>query len=267
MDIMRIRPRTGTASARSAAESTNSFVRQGPIDRLRFQGRNLQYRMLFSVLARHACGRVIDVGGGRFHEVATQHGVTFDQWLVVEPDAGSWTSGDDERVSVLTADGCALGLRDGSADTVLSIQVLEHVIEPIRMIEELYRVTAPGGTLIVMVPQTANLHHVPHHYQNLTRFWLDAMAARLGAEVVEYHALGGAWSTLASRLLLQHLAPLGVSGYSTEGRRRGWRFWVLFPVGVVLSAAVIPVALALSSADLVEEANNHLMVLRRPIAV
>src|SRR5690348_17735380 len=54
-----------------------------------------------------------------------------------------------------------------------------------------------------MVPQTANLHHLPHHYQNFTRYWLDAACNRLGADVVEYHALGGAWSTIASRVLLQ----------------------------------------------------------------
>ena len=102
-------------------------------------------------------------------------------------------------------------------DTVLSIQVLEHVFEPIRMIEELYRVTTPGGHLVVMVPQTANLHHIPHHYQNLTRYWLEAAAQRLGADVVEYHALGGAWSTIASRVLLQYPGVLGVAGYRQPG--------------------------------------------------
>jgi len=233
------------------------------IDRLRFVGRNVRYRLLFEVLKRRVRGRVVDVGGGgRFADVAHSHGVECDQWIVIEPSVDP-SVGDVTR-SVVVGDGCRLGVRDGVADTVLSIQVLEHVVEPIRMIEELYRITAPGGLLIVMVPQTANLHHVPHHYQNFTRFWLDAMADRLGAEVVEYHALGGAWNTLASRLVLQHLAPLGVSGYSLPGQRRGWRYWVLFPFGLVPSGVVVPLALALSVADLDEEANNHLIVLRRP---
>ena len=50
-----------------------------------------------------------------------------------------------------------------------------------------------------------------NNYQNFTRYWLEAAAHRLGADVVEYHALGGAWSTIASRVLLQYPGVFGVS--------------------------------------------------------
>jgi SAM-dependent methyltransferase len=243
---------------------TRSFPGQNLITAIRYKGRDLRYRALFDVLRAHCRGAVLDVGGGAFVRTAIAERVGFASWTVVEPDAADLPVVDDPRVCTMVGDGCALDLPDASFDTVLSIQVLEHVFEPIRMMQELYRVTKPGGTLVVMAPQTANIHHVPHHYQNFTRYWLEAAAERLDAEVLSYQPMGGAWSSVASRLVLQYPAALGIDGYRHPGVRRGWKFWALFPVGVLASIITFPFAMLLSLGDLEEEANNHLMVLRRP---
>ena len=241
------------------------FPGRNLVTTLRYRGRDFRYRSLFDVLRRHCQGRVLDVGGGAFVTTAIEERVQFAEWTIVEPHEADLPALTDSRVRTMVGDGHALEIEGNQFDTVLSIQVLEHVFEPIRMIEELYRVTKPGGHLIVMVPQTANLHHIPHHYQNLTRYWLEAAAHRLGADVVEYHALGGAWSTIASRVLLQYPGALGVGGYQHPGVRRGWRFWALFPVGLIVSAVVIPLSMLMSLGDMTEEANNHVMVLRKPL--
>jgi SAM-dependent methyltransferase len=241
---------------------SRGFPGRNLVTALRYRGRNFQYRALFEVLRRHVGGRVIDVGGGSFVDDAIASGVDFDEWTVVEPHAADLPSVRDGRVRAVVGDGCALDEPDGSFDTALSIQVLEHVFEPMAMMAELRRVTRPDGTIIVMVPQTANIHHAPHHYQNLTRYWLEEAARRLDLDIVEYHPMGGAWSTVASRLLLQYPAALGVEGYRHPGARRSRRFWSLFPFGVVVSAVTFPLAMLLSFGDLEEEANNHLVVLR-----
>lgn len=246
--------------------AARAFPGRNLVTALRYRGRDLRYRSLFDVLRAHCRGEVLDVGGGTFVRTAVEHGIGFDRWTVVEPSADDLPTIDDPRVSVRVGDGCALDLPDGAYDTVLSIQVLEHVFEPIRMFDELFRVTRPGGTVVVMVPQTANIHHAPHHYQNITRYWLEEAAARVGAEVLEYHAMGGAWSTTASRLLLQYPAAFGVGGYAHPGVRRGPRFWLLFPLGVLTSVVTFPLAMLLSLGDLEEEANNHLIVLRKAAA-
>lgn len=244
--------------------AARAFPGRNLVTALRYRGRDLRYHALFDVLRANCRGEVLDVGGGAFVATAIEHGIAFDRWTVVEPSAEDLPQVDDPRVVVRVGDGCALDLPDAGYDTVLSIQVLEHVFEPIRMFEELYRVTRPGGTLVVMAPQTANIHHAPHHYQNLTRYWLEQAAARVGAEVLEYHAMGGAWSSTASRLLLQYPAALGVGGYAHPGVRRGWKFWALFPLGILTSVVTFPLAMLLSVGDLEEEANNHLLVLRKP---
>lgn len=240
------------------------FPGRNIVTTLRYKGRDLRYRQLFEVLRRHCHGQILDVGGGAFVNTAIEERVRFDEWTVIEPHEADLPKIVDPRVRVRVGDGQALDLAGNAFDTVLSIQVLEHVFEPIRMIEELYRVVRPGGAVIVMVPQTANIHHAPHHYQNLTRYWLEAAADRLGAEVVEYHALGGAWSTVASRLLLQYPGSFGVPGYAHPGVRRPLKFWLMLPVGAVVSAITFPLAMLMSWADMEEEANNHLMVLRKP---
>ena len=243
--------------------STRAFPGRNLVTALRYKGRDLRYRALFDVLRTHCGGDVLDVGGGTFVRTAIEERVPFSSWTVVEPSADDLPTIDDARVRVVVGDGCALDLPDAAYDTVLSIQVLEHVFEPMQMLQELVRVAKPGAPIVVMVPQTANIHHAPHHYQNLTRYWLEDAARRLPVDVVSYTPMGGAWSTTASRLLLQYPAALGVEGYAHPGVRRGRRFWALFPLGVLTSAVAFPAAMVLSLGDLEEEANNHLMVLRK----
>jgi len=250
---------------RQIDNSLRWFPGRSIVTTLRYRGRDYRYRELFDALRTYCRGAVLDVGGGSFVKTAIEERVSFDEWTIVEPLEGDLPRIADPRVHTRVGDGQALDLDGNQFDTVLSVQVLEHVFEPIRMIEELYRVTKPGGHVVVMVPQTANIHHAPHHYQNLTRYWLDAAAYRLGAEVVEYRAMGGAWSTIASRVLLQYPGALGMAGYKHPGARRSVRFWLLFPVGVVVSAITFPLAMLMSLGDMEEEANNHLMVLRKPV--
>jgi hypothetical protein len=40
---------------------------------------------------------------------------------------------------------------------------------------------------------------------------------------------------------------------------------MLFPVGLIVSAIVFPLSLLMSLGDMKEEANNHVMVLRKPL--
>ena len=86
------------------------------------------------------------------------------------------------------------------------------------------------------MPQSGNLHLVPYHYQNFTRFWLFEQAERMGAEVVTWKPLGGAWRTIASRLFLMFWPILGL--HETQDpllRRRPWHFWALLPFQVIVA--------------------------------
>ncbi|MCB1152638.1 methyltransferase domain-containing protein [bacterium] len=53
---------------------------------------------------------------------------------------------------------------DGSVNTVLCLNTLEHVDEPHKVVDEIYRVLAVGGHVIVTVPTRCPIHRAPKDY-------------------------------------------------------------------------------------------------------
>jgi len=58
-----------------------------------------------------------------------------------------------------------LSFKDGSFDSVVCIDILEHVGNPVKVIKEMSRVLKKGGYLILTVPH----HHFPYTYDPLNR--------------------------------------------------------------------------------------------------
>jgi SAM-dependent methyltransferase len=49
-----------------------------------------------------------------------------------------------------------LPYEDGSIDTIVCIEVIEHIEDPFRLIREMHRILKPGGRLIVTTPNVLN---------------------------------------------------------------------------------------------------------------
>ncbi|MCR9257263.1 MAG: methyltransferase domain-containing protein [Alphaproteobacteria bacterium] len=80
----------------------------------------------------------------------------------------------------ILAVGQTLPFKDNSFDAIVSIAVLEHVTDPFACAKELYRVTKPGGKLLVSVPFLQPEHGYPHHYFNMTREGLRRLFRDMG---------------------------------------------------------------------------------------
>jgi SAM-dependent methyltransferase len=65
---------------------------------------------------------------------------------------------------------------DGSFDVVVCISILEHVPDPLRAIQELRRVLAPGGKIWVQLPFHYPYHEGPHDFWRVSpeglRIWM-----------------------------------------------------------------------------------------------
>lgn len=231
--------------------------------RLLYLARDLRSRALFEALEARSRGRVLDVGGGDFFLTARARGIPFESWTTLEPSAERAPRIDDPRFHPVAGDGCRMEFEDRSFDTVLAVQVLEHVFEPIQLVEEIGRVLRPGGHAILLVPQTGTMHLAPHWYGNLSRSWIEEALARAGLEVVELRPLGGFWSSIASRLVYFFFQSFRVEGMSSRECRRGPLYYVLWPIMALFAIAAIPVCLLFSLGDLSEEPNNHLVVARK----
>jgi SAM-dependent methyltransferase len=84
--------------------------------------------------------------------------------------------------------------RTASMDTVLGLSMLTYLPEPLRLIEEAYRVLKPGGVLMLEFTQMVPLHDEPHDYFRFTRFGAQFLLQRAGFEPVESVAVGGLWA-------------------------------------------------------------------------
>jgi SAM-dependent methyltransferase len=87
---------------------------------------------------------VVDVGGGGGWFTAAFRARGANCYLF-EPDPAELRSREITQPGAVIADGYWLPVRDGAADVVFSSNVLEHVRDPMGLIEEMIRATRPEG--------------------------------------------------------------------------------------------------------------------------
>ncbi len=142
-----------------------------------YWARNVRSAQLFRALQKYCRADVLDVGGRDFYLKAKSLNLNIKTWTTLEPNAGCPLDIDDVQFQSVVGDGCQMDFKTASFDTVLNIQVLEHVVEPLKMVKEIHRVLRPKGYAIFLIPQTSVMHELPAHYYNFTRPWVEwAMA-------------------------------------------------------------------------------------------
>lgn len=77
-------------------------------------------------------------------------------------------------------DGCTIPLEDGSVDSAMATEVLEHCPDPDAVLAEIARVLRPGGVLFFTVPFLWPLHDVPHDEYRYTPFALERHLEKAG---------------------------------------------------------------------------------------
>ena len=93
-----------------------------------------------------------------------------------------------------SSDATMLPLADDSVDTLITLEMLEHVPDPAAVVSELARVLKPGGTILLSVP-SAVPRHDHHDYWRFTAQGLKHLCDPLFAEG-EIMVFGGTFETL-----------------------------------------------------------------------
>jgi len=207
-------------------------------------------------VAPRARGRLLDVGCGDkpYLSIFLPH---VHSYVGVEY-AGSFgstsASGEDRAHHPdVVYSGGRLPFRDGSFDTVLSVQVLEHTPRPGPLVAEMARVLAPDGLLILTAPFQFRLHEEPHDYFRYSPHGLRQLCADAGLEVTEVRQQGSLWSLVGHKLntflafrvarvgrMAQGMGKLGHEKPATQAIRY-WTLPLVAPAmgGISLGARVL----------------------------
>lgn len=162
--------------------------------------------MLTKRIGRALSGKLTRVTLGRFIEAHASAGRTLD----LGAQAGPYGAYFPHRVSLdlrpgpgvqVVGDAQALGIADATFEVVLCTEVLEHLPEPQKAIDEMFRVLKPGGELLLTTRFLFPIHDAPHDYFRYTKYGLRYLLRRF--DIIELQEETDAVGTLA--VLLQRL--------------------------------------------------------------
>ncbi len=180
--------------------------------------------------------------GGKLLDIGCGNGVLMERmrdlgWEVegIDFDAGAVAAARDRGLRAHHGRIGEFVLPDASFDLVHLGHVIEHVHEPVDLLRRCHRILKPGGTLVVITPNSGGWGHrhygpdwrglePPRHlaiFNRPTLHWLLAIAGFNGAsEVRTLHR--GAGYVLTSSAMLRNLGTEGDSGHI------GWRLCTNF---------------------------------------
>ena len=235
---------------------TRQSLRVSPLRRAAraaFDWVDLQWSLLVRVLeavAPVAHGRLLDVGCGdkSFEGIFRPH---VNEYLGIEHEATFTATGASLRASRpdYLYDGNRLPFEDGSFDTVINIQVLEHTPHPGRLIADMARVLKKDGSLILAAPFSFRLHEEPNDFFRYSPHGLTVMCRDAGLVIERVEQVGSLWSLIGHKVnsyLALHVAriggaaqQLGKLGHESPAQPRV-RLWTLpFVAPAVLSISII----------------------------
>ena len=126
-------------------------------------------------------GRVVDIGGGRHP----------DYFNYFDMSKATSTEALDGSISGIDFEKDALPYADGSIDTALCANVLEHVYNHRFLVGEMYRILKSDGQLIGFVPFLIQYHPDPHDYFRYTKEALMRIFTDAGFKDVTIKEVGG----------------------------------------------------------------------------
>jgi len=147
-------------------------------------------RNLEKFLSKYATNeRVLDLGSG-----GSSYNTFFPNRIMVDIDSA--------RNPDIVADAHNLPFKDEEFKFILCTEMLEHTKDPKQVERELYRITAPGGTLLLTTRFVYPIHDAPHDYWRFTKYGLKEIFKKW--EVVELRGETDSFSTIAA--LLQRIS-------------------------------------------------------------
>lgn len=179
-------------------------------------------------LKSHARGDVLDIGcADRWAASALLPGCRYlgldsirtgQDWYGARPE--------------ILGDASRLPFSDRSFDTVLLLDVAEHLTHPAEAISGIARVLRPGGVVLLSMPFLYPIHDAPHDYQRYTAHGLEREMRAVGLHTETLQPSLGTAETAGL------LMCLSLAGMSAEALRKRHLSILLLPLMVLLIPAI-----------------------------
>lgn len=172
------------------------------------ENRQVWLKKTLSALPRGA--RILDAGAGELRNRPLCNHLDyvsqdFCQYEGAGDGKGLQTGLWDTSQIDLVCDICANPEQDAAFDAILCSEVMEHIPDPTKALDEFTRLLKPGGKLILTAPFASLVHFAPYHYcSGFSRYWYEHHLALRGFEIKELTP-NGDWYAL----LRQELTRLG----------------------------------------------------------
>lgn len=158
-------------------------------------------------LPRYARGRLLDLGCGKVPLYMAYRDTTTEV-VCVDWEGAAKHSPHLDLAQDITEE---LPFDDGSFDTIIVSDVMEHIPEPASVWAQLKRLLAPGGHILLNVPYYYPIHEAPYDFYRYTEFALRRFAEAANLEVVVFQPLGGSPEVIAD-IVAKNLVPIPVIG-------------------------------------------------------
>lgn len=138
---------------------------------------------------------IIDIGGKKMNKRGLFNAENFGSTTYVNLEKSSNPD--------ILSDARDIPVDSASYDIAIMGELLEHVSDPIPVINEAHRILKNDGLLFITVPFIYPLHGDPDDYGRYTESYWKANFKKIGFEIVKLERHGGMFSVLA--LMIQHL--------------------------------------------------------------
>lgn len=152
-----------------------------------------QYKVLVPVLLKYATGSLLDMGCGL---------MPYEHLLIDKLDSydGVDIFPRTKKVKFIADIQNMPEIPDHAYDTVIAIEVLEHVKNPVKAVMEANRVLKPGGKFILSVPHLSRVHDAPNDYYRFTKYGIGAILEKGGFEIISIDQKGGVFSFVGHQI-------------------------------------------------------------------
>ena len=142
------------------------------------------YKVTKPLIEKYARGKLLDVGCGHmpFKQLISRYVERYETFDTQEHTGGVTYIGDIQNMRQIS---------DNLYDSLVCFEVLEHVPDPFKAMQEIQRIVKKDGIVLITVPHLSRLHELPHDYYRYTRYGLKYLLERNGFSVLEMHQRGG----------------------------------------------------------------------------